>query len=605
MPDPERSDHARTHLLLRPWVGPVLAAVLLLGAGFYAVGRSRARMRVGGYVRLTHDGRSKDVRTTPATIVTNGGDLYFTETENEHNVLARISTRGGEVSYGPAPSQSAHLIGWQPDARSLLFGSYWDTPEAHPLLSLDPGTGKSAPVHGITAQDADWSPDGKELAYAQRGKVFVLRAGGSTDLIASVGGQAYWIRWSPDGHIIRFSENYEGFHDRLWEVDHTGGNLHLLLANQNDNDHVCCGSWTKSGKAFVYLSVQADSNSIHIRAEDQTRWGRWAEANVSIPAAPLDKWTAAIPSVDGKHVFAIGEQLRGQLISIDPLTRQARPVLTGLSAEGVNFSPDGKEIAWTAYPEGTLWRSRSDGSGRMQLTRTPLLARFPHWSPDGATIVFTAARPGANWQLYRVPAQGGEVLPLLPEANGQGVPTWSPDGRQIAFGHTTNATLTQTPFFVEVFRLGDQKASRLPGSEGLWTPRWSPDGRFLSAVTTDDRTLRLYDFETKTWRDLAHGSVNDVVWSPDSESLFFDSDASAKPVLYRLRLRENKQERWASLENVKRAGFFAPWLGISPEGFPPYARGREYPGALLNRSESALAATQAGPPFLKTSSSHV
>jgi DNA-binding winged helix-turn-helix (wHTH) protein/Tol biopolymer transport system component len=544
----------------------ILCFVALMVLGYF---RSQATIRVGKFQRLTNDGKSKDRIAPPPAIVTDGTSIFFTETDGFQTLLVRVPERGGEPLYSKAPWTTANLVGLQPDSRHLLFAN-WLPGSDSKLLDLNPSTGAETSILNIDAQDANWSPDGKELAYAQLGKLFVRAVDGTTSLVASVEGEAYWIRWSPDGRVIRFSQTYQGFHDRLWEVNRKGENLHPLFANQEDEDHACCGTWTKSGRAFVYLSVQANNNSIRIRPENPALWGQWDRKPVDIPAAPLDKWAAPTPSLDGKHIFAIGEQLRGQLMTIDPFTHRPKPFLNGLSAEGVSFSPDGKEIAWTAYPEGTLWRSRSDGSGRVQLTQAPLLARFPHWSPDGSSIVFTAARPGSDWQLYMVPALGGEVKPLLHENNGQGVPTWSPDGKQIAFGHTANGAGVTVPFVIELLRLGEQHTTLVPFSNGLWTARWSPNGRYLSAVTTDNQLLKLYDTQTKGWTDLAHVSVNDVAWSPDGEFLFFDNDSPADPLLYRLRLSDRKLETWADLKNLRRAGFFAPWLGMSPDGSPMF-----------------------------------
>jgi len=73
---------------------------------------------------------------------------------------------------------------------------------------------------------------------------------------------------------------------------------------------------------------------------------------------------------------------------------------------------------------------------------------------------------------------------------------------------------------------------------------------------------------TKVWSDLAHADVNDVVWSPDSKSLFFDASLGADPTLYRVRLSDRKLETYANLKGLRRAGFFAPWLGVAPDGPP-------------------------------------
>jgi hypothetical protein len=53
------------------------------------------------------------------------------------------------------------------------------------------------------------------------------------------------------------------------------------------------------------------------------------------------------------------------------------PFLGGRSAEHLNFTRDRRWVTYVAYPEGTLWRARSDGSQQLQLTFPPLLARNP------------------------------------------------------------------------------------------------------------------------------------------------------------------------------------------------------------------------------------
>jgi DNA-binding winged helix-turn-helix (wHTH) protein/Tol biopolymer transport system component len=561
---------ARQRMITPVALGFVTALIFLLVAGSGLALRWKTRMRVGAYRRITNDGRAKDLLNTPSILVPVGNALYFTEGIGDQSILARVSAEGGEIAYGIAPSPRVHVVGFQPGVPgALLFGANWPIDADQPLLGQDISSRTGSPLFNLRAQDASWSPDGRKLAYAQLGNVFVRSSDGKTIQVATVRGLAYWPRWSPDGSLLRFSESYQGFHDRLWEVASAGGGLHQLFADQSDSDHVCCGSWTKSGRAFVYLSVQTSNSKIHIRTEDGGMGARWTQQSLDLSAAPLDRWIAPLPGPDGKHLFAIGEQLHGRLVRIDPTTRRPEPFIGGISAEGVSFSPDHKSIVWTAYPEGTLWRSRSDGSDRVQLTQVPLVARFPHWSPDGSTIVFTAASPGSDWQLYTVSANGGEVKVLVSESRGQGVASWSPDGKSLAFGHLLDAAeARKQPLDIEIFHVEDRSATPIPGSKGLSTARWSPDGRFLSAVTEDNQTVRLYDMQKGLWSDLAHSNVNDVVWSPDSKSLFFDTNLGSDPALYRVRMSDRKLEIWANLKDLRRAGFFAPWLGMAPDGSP-------------------------------------
>ena len=86
---------------------------------------------------------------------------------------------------------------------------------------------------------------------------------------------------------------------------------------------------------------------------------------------------------------------------------RSRPFLSGISAEDVVFSKDGRWLAYVSYPEGNLWRSKPDGTQKIQLTSAPLFAALPRWSPDGKQIAFYNYSVGEPGRIYVVAAQGG------------------------------------------------------------------------------------------------------------------------------------------------------------------------------------------------------
>ncbi len=103
-----------------------------------------------------------------------------------------------------------------------------------------------------------------------------------------------------------------------------------------------------------------------------------------------------MPSTDGKKLFVVTAQFRGELVRYDSASHQFTPYFAGISAMGVNLSRDEKWVTYVAYPEGTLWRSKVDGTERLQLT-SPQLFEFvvnPRWSPDGTRIAFMAREHG-------------------------------------------------------------------------------------------------------------------------------------------------------------------------------------------------------------------
>lgn len=94
---------------------------------------------------------------------------------------------------------------------------------------------------------------------------------------------------------------------------------------------------------------------------------------------------------------------------------------------GVNFSRDGKWVTYVAYPEGTLWRNKVDGSERLQLTFPPLFSLLPRWSPDGSRIAFAALKPDKPFSVYTISADGGSPERPIPGDRDTCDPTWSPD----------------------------------------------------------------------------------------------------------------------------------------------------------------------------------
>ena len=100
------------------------------------------------------------------------------------------------------------------------------------------------------------------------------------------------------------------------------------------------------------------------------------------------------------------------------------------------FSRDG---AWVADVEFrakgyTLWRSRVDGSERLQLTERPLQLLLPRWSPDGKRIAFMGQARGRPWKIYVVAADGGEPKPIMDGDRDEADPNWAPDGQSLMFG---------------------------------------------------------------------------------------------------------------------------------------------------------------------------
>ena len=276
-------------------------------------------------------------------------------------------------------------------------------------------------------------------------------------------------------------------------------------------------------------------------------------------------------------MFIAGTQVKGELVRFDAITRQVVPVLGGISAGDAEYSRDGSWITYVLYPEGTLWRSRADGSERLQLTYPPMQAALAHWSPNGRQIAFSASMPGKHWRIFVTSADGGTPQPLSYSEESQTDPAWSADGGKIAFGHFPWQDEEDNEIHIGMFDVKSRQITRLAGSKGFWAPRWSPDGRYIVAESEDSVAFMLYDTQAQTWKKLLQfaETIDYFNWSHDSADIYFDTVGTDHPALYCLRVRDAKLDRIVDLKSYRfYSGQFGNdiWTGLAPGDVPLFVR---------------------------------
>jgi Tol biopolymer transport system component len=555
--------------LLRPRALAVLLATLGLGLGIWLWFAWQAPpLEIGQFVRLTHDGHDKHGNLSdgiPSPIVTDGTRLYFVESRAGFSDLVQVLATGGEVLPIPSPFRDVRLTDISPDRTHLLIGnSESPTAPEHSFYSLPISGGSAQRLGDFQAHDASWAPNGLYLAYATNDRLILAKSDGSAMREVAQGlGAIWWLRWSPDSARLRFTVTQPKTQtNSIWEIDSNGTHLRNVSRDWNLSGDQCCGSWTPDQSYFVFQSSLWSGMTLKAVSERHLPFRR--PLTRSLSSGPV--WASApSTSADGKKLFFVGWQPRTEAIRYDLKHKSFVSFLSGISAEALDFSKDGRWVAYTQYPEGSLWRARSDGSERVQLTSGPLYVFRPRWSPDGANLVFFGPAPGHPWKLYLVPKGGGTPKQLITGDDDEGDPTWSPDGTRLAFGRLPWMPGSRATPSLLILDLNSMHSSTVPGSENLFSPRWSPSGRYLAAVSADSSKLMLYDFQSGNWRQLAQGSFANPEWLRD-DTFLSTVDVQTMSIV-RIRVSNGATEPIANLQNERPAlTGVGIWTGLAPDG---------------------------------------
>lgn len=282
-----------------------------------------------------------------------------------------------------------------------------------------------------------------------------------------------------------------------------------------------------------------------------------------------------------------------QKVSIDGSLQSFKPIDGQVTRGDGVYSPDGNRIAYIGSGSrreageplvGTLWVADADGSRPIQLTDTED-AIAPFWDPLGVNIYFTRSLTGATgYVLFRIPANGHGIesqvgpsndvllrrpldrslwitwsgssvsptpiitrrsLPITRQFSLQGtivaqlqgtlpllgVPSWSPNGAQLATTNWTPAKLQAS-----LYRSDSRALTPILSTSALMavpTDGWSPDSRHLALIEHDSARALLtllnvtqgtsipFDFSVDTRAGLA--------WRPDSQGLLLTTHTNEQP----------------------------------------------------------------------------
>lgn len=458
---------------------------------------------------------------TPVKPVVDGQHIYYIRRAGDHWDLMETMLGEGDGRRIDAPGKSAMVLDVSPDHTKLLIATF-EKRDGQNELWLAPSKGGAATRLGIIASTAAFSPGGEQIAYANGNSLFMMDANGlNRRKLDDFSGAPSWLSWSADGERLRFTMNSTSNHNGgfIWEVSSAGTNLHPVPLKPVDPLSVCCGTWTRDGRYYVFSSSQGGQWNLWSIRESGS-WRRNQAGAVQLTFGPNSTISGTV-AADGKHVFYYSGVWRQELQRFDLTSREFVPLPVAGNALQLAYSRDGR---WVAYVDGetrALFRCRTDGTDRLELASSTVAPGFPRWSPDSKRIAFEGRAAGQGGALYIVAAAGGPVEQLLANEQQLGDGDWSSDSHHLVAWHETPNKETDSSALL-IVDLVTKHLEQVPGSDHLAMSRWSPDGRYISATLEDQTQLKLFDVATKRWQVVARGEALGIsVWSPDARYLYF------------------------------------------------------------------------------------
>jgi Tol biopolymer transport system component len=274
------------------------------------------------------------------------------------------------------------------------------------LEILDVSSGNATIVHQYRGsfQAPNWTHDGKALIYAQEGRLY-----------------------------------------RFDLASRTARAINTGFATRNNNDHVL----SFDGRMLAISHHAAEDSGASIVYTVPTAGGTPKRVTAKGPSY-LHGW-----SPDGRWLVYVGQ--RNDEFDIYKIAVGGGDEIRLTSAPGLDdgpeYTPDGKYIYFNSARTGRMqiWRMRPDGSAQEQITNDNFNNWFPHISPDGKSMVFISFPlevPADDHPFYKhvmlrlMPVDGGPARVIAYLYGGQGtinVPSWSPDGKRLAF--VSNSTM--------------------------------------------------------------------------------------------------------------------------------------------------------------------
>jgi tricorn protease len=474
----------------------------------------------------------------------NGGAAERLTSAQGQDMFPRVSPDGKWIAYTEASKAGTDvwvIPAWGGPARRLTFDP---TTEA--------GTGgRHAPDNMMMT----WTPDSKNVVYLTKKDqwngwiqyMYKVPVDGGAPSPMPIDSYVGLATFGPDGHTIAYNRIFRNF--RTWKRYNGGLAQQLFTFDFDSRQLTQLTTWSGTntspmwyGRKIYYLSDQDANRRANIWVIDlDTKQLRevthFTDYDIDFPALGGD----AIAFQHGGKLWRLdlpSEQLHEVPLSVPDDNPRTRPHVVAVAAQIRDADPAG-QVDYTLAPNGkrTLFSARGDifsvptedGPTR-DLTATQSADEdHPTWSPDGRQIAYTTDSSGQD-QIAVRPAEGGPERLLTHFDKGYLYgPIYSPDGKALSFSDGEHR------LWLMGIDGGAPREIAQDKQNEIHDQTFSPDGRWLAfsmSAMNRRRDLYLYDIPGAKLTRLGDGSEIDAnpTWSPDGKYLYFASSRHENPV---------------------------------------------------------------------------
>ena len=421
----------------------------------------------GGAARPITDAVRDIAEDLDPSFAPDGRRVVFRGERNGRTGLWLLDLEAGvprQLTQVPDPTAYEGNAAWSPDGRVVAFARAFPDFAAKRLrsdlmlLDVDSGTLREVSITGLpTPQVADpcWSRDGKQIAFVARdargehgGRVWIVDAsGGQASPVTDDSVRALAPALSPDGRRMAYFAPDSAGLMQVWvqEVGGVNGAAHapIRLTDHADVTRTRI-RWFRDGSAVLY---SADGRLWKVAASggQRSEVPFTARLSLSLPTRALPP--ARFPE-PGRQ-----EPARGFM--------------------GLALSPDGHRIGVLAL--GKLWIIPV-GASPHPVADVPFTATSLAWSPDGGEVAWSAGIADQQ-DLFATDLKTGDTRRITALPGREAHPTYSPDGRHLAFVHAQKDGILRV-VDASARNITDAAQTRDLGSIGLdgtSPPQWSPE----------------------------------------------------------------------------------------------------------------------------------